>query len=413
MRERNVILNTSMHSIGTFIFCAYIATVYLAQDLFLPASLNSVFLHLFWGWGILNIILSKRIKVYDISMWILVFMAFGLISMLYSPVKGILTGQFYITMVNFVIILFLSQINFTKRFFCQIGWTYVVSSIVLILWMILSGNMSDSAGRLGTDVFGNANSMATLLMTATLYSFFLLVYEDSHGIKKIILIAGVALNYYAMFLSGGRKFVIVPMVFLYILLLFKTDSEGRKHAIKYTAIIITVAAIVYLLIMNVPTFYEVIGWRMEGLLNLLLGTGEADFSTVSRVDMIDYGLEQWLQSPIWGYGFDSFKYYYGSITGVVAYSHNNYVELLFNLGIAGFLIYYAFYFRVIIKGFSLKNNIPVYAKAFSIAVIIACLVYEFGAVTYSSTSTIVMIYMSRMLQEHGMLCSAEGVKSDE
>lgn len=152
---------------------------------------------------------------------------------------------------------------------------------------------------------------------------------------------------------------------------------------------------------------------MEGLFNLLSGEGEADYSALSRADMIDYGLQQWLYSPIWGYGLDSFKYFYGLVTGVVSYSHNNYVELLFDLGLIGCILYYIFYLKILIKGLTLRNRLPSYARAFSVAVIVSFLIYEFGAVTYSSTPAILMIYMASMLQKLENFEVAEGVNSYE
>ena len=54
---------------------------------------------------------------------------------------------------------------------------------------------------------------------------------------------------------------------------------------------------------------------MEGLINTFLGVGNAEASAESRGIMIAIGLKKWLDSPIWGYGFDSFKYYNLATTG--------------------------------------------------------------------------------------------------
>lgn len=61
---------------------------------------------------------------------------------------------------------------------------------------------------------------------------------------------------------------------------------------------------------------------------------DSDASSFERLDMIQYGLRMWQQSPLWGHGNEAFRVEYGK------YSHNNYVELLANYGLIGFSFYY-------------------------------------------------------------------------
>ena len=119
--------------------------------------------------------------------------------------------------------------------------------------------------------------------------------------------------------------------------------------------------------------------------------------------MIEIGLQKWQESPLWGYGFDSFKYFNESVTGHFYYSHNNFVEMLYNLGIIGFIAYYSYYIKLLFASYNGKNRISLSVRAFSVAMVISMMVYEYGAINYTTTSTMIMFFFaSTMLQEELM-----------
>jgi O-antigen ligase len=215
--------------------------------------------------------------------------------------------------------------------------------------------------------------------------------SDKKGVKFISFIALLVI-YLGMFLSGGRKYVIMPLIFLYILMMHKGSKKGRLKIIGSTFIIAIAALVVYFLIMKVPFFYNVIGVRFEGFFEFLGDNrGKADSSTLLRYQMIDAAWEKWLERPLFGYGFDSFKYYNEQfVTGHRYYSHNNFLELLYNQGIVGFAIYYSFYVYLVIKAWRLKNNFLY--RGFIIGAVAAWLLFEYYGITYSTTPTQIMLF---------------------
>ena len=384
----------SMNEIGVFLFCIYIFASFLGNDVVFPSEIGTYSLFLFLGYSIFFIAHKKILKITLIEKWTLLFMCFSLISMFYSPEKSILNGTYYFLIVNVILVLLLSQYDFTMKTIEKISWTYALSSATLIIMLIATGNIVDSSaiGHLGYELFGNANILATMLMISMLYTMWLLVYANNSLSRKCILFIVLVLGYYGMFLTGGRKYIVIPVVFLYILFLFKQDRAGRQHFIKYTFIIVAVAVSIYFLIMKIPMFYDIIGVRMEGLLAFVTGdVSSADSSSIIRGRMIQIGLDKWMQSPIWGYGFDSFKYYNQIVTGRFYYSHNNFVELLYNEGIIGFVLYYWYYIRVIMIAWKRKAVIPQKTRAFVISAVLSMLVYEYGAINYTSTSTMILL----------------------
>lgn len=391
----------SERSVGVALFCLYVFISSLANDMVLSSSVGSLTLYLFLGYSVLYILLNKKLKIDRMIKWMLVFIAFCVSTMLYSPEKGFLSNsEFYLLIVNFILILFLSQYDININDIKKISWANVLSGGVLIFILFARGNLTgfSTSNRFGEDLFGNSNILATLLMKSALYAIWLLVYSENKIIHKMVLTLCLVASYYGMFLSGGRKFIIIPAIFLYILLIFKRDSHGRKHLVKYTGVVIAIVIAVYYLIMNVPAFYAVIGERMESLFSFIrTGHSISGKSAEIRATMIEIGFNKWMDSPIWGYGFDSFKYYNRLMTGHFYYSHNNYIELLYDLGIIGFAIYYWFYWKLFYVAWKGKNSCTPEIRAFVIGIVFSMLVFEYGAVNYTVTSTQIMLFFAYTL----------------
>lgn len=391
----------SERSVGVALFCFYIFISSLANDMVLPSSIGSLTLYLFLGYSVLYILLNKKLKINRIIKWMLVFIAFCVFTMLYSPEKGFLSdSEFYLLIVNFILILFLSQYDININDIKKISWANILSGGVLIFILFARGDLTgfSTSNRFGQDLFGNSNILANLLMKSALYAIWLLVYSENKIIHKMVLTLCLVASYYGMFLSGGRKFIIIPAIFLYILLIFKRDSHGRKHLVKYTGVVIAIVIAVYYLIMNVPAFYAVIGERMESLFSFIrTGHSISGKSAEIRATMIEIGFNKWMDSPIWGYGFDSFKYYNRLMTGHFYYSHNNYIELLYDLGIIGFAIYYWFYWKLFYVAWKGKNSYTPEIRAFVIGIVFSMLVFEYGAVNYTVTSTQIMLFFAYTL----------------
>lgn len=389
-----------MNSIGIFLLYIYIFISYLANDVILPSVTNTYILYTFLGYSVLYIFVKKKLIINLTVKWLALVMLFSLLSMIYSPEQRVFGGTYYYLIVNFILVLLLSQYIITSQTIERIGWIYTISAFALVFFLLATGNIFDTSatGRLGQELMGNANILATMLMSSTLYTVWLLVYQNNKKGNKLFLLLCLIVEYIGMFLSGGRKYIVVPIVFLYILLLFKQDKNGKKHIIKYTMIILVTVVIIWNLIMNVPVFYEIIGSRMESFYAFLGGdVSHADHSSKIRKQMITMGITEWVKSPVWGYGFDSFKYYNRSVTGNFYYSHNNFVEMLYNTGIIGFVLYYWYYAKLFFTAWKERNYIPLSARAFTIAMILSMLLYENGAINYTTTSTMIMLLLSSIM----------------
>ena len=98
----------------------------------------------------------------------------------------------------------------------------------------------------------------------------------------------------------------------------------------------------------------------------------------------------WLKSPVWGHGYDSFHFYNAVVNGHDVYSHNNFTELLYNLGVVGFIVYYFQYFKIFILGFKSK---VLSVQAITFAGMIGILLTEYGQVDYNASIIAILLFV--------------------
>ena len=185
----------------------------------------------------------------------------------------------------------------------------------------------------------------------------------------------------------------IPFIFLYILLICKRNSKGRKNIILYTIIFAIVGAMAFNFIMKTPVLYNAIGVRLESLIEGQEDESKLDSSARNREIMRNDAIEQWWEKPFFGYGFDSYKYRAQVVTGHFHYSHCNYTEMLYNGGIVMLIAYYWIFYKII-RDFCKKKNVEQKYRAFAIAVALCFIIFDYGAVSYSLSYVQIMLAMA-------------------
>ena len=115
------------------------------------------------------------------------------------------------------------------------------------------------------------------------------------------------------------------------------------------------------LVIDIPFLNEIIGYRIEEALDLFTKTGTGDVSSQNRVGLIGLALQMWSDHPILGLGMNNFPMFQ-TIGEAGYYAHNNYVELLADLGLVGFCLYYYMPMSLLRRRIDNKNNIQVLMK---------------------------------------------------
>lgn len=212
----------------------------------------------------------------------------------------------------------------------------------------------------------NSNNIGMALCFALFFGY-IVYFRDATFLKRIIfLIIGVGM-FILVLLSGSRK----CMIMLPIPILFFLYKKNIKYFFISIPVGIAVIIGLYYLIMNVPILYSVMGYRMEDLFNIISGniTGSED---MSRAILLEYGLQWFKERPIIGYGLNAFREL-SNQTSIFAgrnfYAHNNYIELLVDVGLVGTLLYYSFVIYVFKNIHKQKGFLLNWTKIFLILIL--------------------------------------------
>jgi O-antigen ligase len=265
---------------------------------------------------------------------------------------------------------------------------YAYSPIFLALYLLVSGNLNGINDRLGQSLFGNANILGMIMMV----SLFCTIWKIVYGSKKYIIyniIWGIA-SLYIIVLTGGRKYFLLPFIFLSLLLLFKNYKNNKITPIMYALLLIPCGFASAWAIMNIPVLYSNIGIRFEGLLKIFSGDiSNSDPSTIVRFMMINNGWKWFLQKPLLGFGVNSYQILLSRILSS-SYAHNNYIELMVDLGLTGLIVYYSYYIYLIARLVQIRDDLTG-IRNFFLAFMLVLLLFEIGAVTYQFMSVHILI----------------------
>lgn len=234
--------------------------------------------------------------------------------------------------------------------------------------------------RLGYDIMGNANSfglMATVFFTGALFS----VFDTKSKLLKYILLVAVLCDILLMILTGGRKFLLYSIVFVFSSLLVK----GSVKPARLFLVTLIVGLIVYIgafFIMHNEFLYDAIGYRFAGL-----SGGEAEGVDVQSAIMLR-GLEMFYQKPILGWGVNAYSF----SSGMGLYAHSNYVELLADFGLVGTIIYYSNYIWCISVMWRFRKRRDEEFKLY-FPLLISIIVIEIFSITFNQTAYIPLFIM--------------------
>lgn len=139
---------------------------------------------------------------------------------------------------------------------------------------------------------------------------------------------------------------------------------------------------------------------MESLLFLFTGEAKTDASVTGRQALLDRAVEVFLEHPLFGVGIGNFRAYTKDLGGVAGYyAHNNFLELLADVGVVGTAFYYVPYLialakvRVIAQD-SVEEKRMLYNLLF--VLVIMRLVSDYAQVSYlydSSQILLAVIYI--------------------
>src|SRR5690554_2224781 len=247
--------------------------------------------------------------------------------------------------------------NFTFAVLCITGWVMALS-----MPSLLRGRLDSAAGI-------NANVLAFVSSNALLMTLYLRI-TDKKTSYNLILIWFLM----STLLTGSRKGILIIALGVVILMLLMFPQKRTRNLL----LVCLGSILLWVSIMRVPILYQIVGIRVEALMDLVQGGNIEEASLRSRYNFISQGWEYFLRNPWRGHGLDAFRYIRGYRH---VYSHNNFIELLVSGGIIGFAIYYVNYLIILLRTFNEGKKGNSLAKLmFAIAVVM--LVMDYAVVSY-------------------------------
>lgn len=324
----------------------------------------------------LNLLVRNRIIVNGISLRYLLIILVSIASYYWaSNPQAVISGFLIYMQATIVALVFYQYLIIEDINIIRIIKCFVFSAFILGLRMVLTIPLSLLLiQRLQIDYFGiSANLIGAILSYAILFTIYI-YYKSSQALEKFVfLVIGIFL-FVTSLLTGSRKVIIVILTGISIYYLLK--SVKWLHIIKNIFIVFNLTVIlVYILIKN-DLLYQIIGYRIESLLGFIINdSGDNSLYTRNYLITIAKGLFE--MSPFIGIGFGNFSVISG--TGLVA--HNNYWELLCNLGLLGFLLYYIPLIVILMKSINLRIR-GNQESIFLIIIIIPMLIADVATVSF-------------------------------
>ena len=238
--------------------------------------------------------------------------------------------------------------------------------------------------RLGESI-GNVNQIGIIIGISVLFSQYFILFQ-----KKYLYLFP-AIICIIMVLTTGSRVAIVLVAFSSLILLYFYRKDSFKGRIKSIIIGIFVLLMFYYLLFNIPYFYQVAGHRLENILLFFKNEEVDEGSIILRTFMIKFGLELFKDRPFIGYGIDNYRVLLGEEINVMTYAHNNYIELLVDLGLFGTIIYYLIYVNAFIR--LLKSNKYFNLRYLFFTFLLTVTVIDFASVNYYSKHILIILAM--------------------
>ncbi len=362
-------------SLFVFIVCniAFSSKTYLMM-------LNSYALYFFLGVSLICVIVSGEIKANLFLIAMLGFQVVMLIGNIYGTSTEMFstTYNFFITLcIVFFIINYIQTDRDIKFIFTSIMFGGLLLDIY-ILSIYGSGFIGaiTSHTRVG-EVVGNANDVGLKSCFSAIIALYFVIKDKHKKSKKVIYLMLCVVCLFFALITASKQVAIILVVGMLYLVFTSKNKFLLSHRKNIFFIIVAFTVAVYFFYN--AKYFDYLRLRLDEFLELILNGG-GSHSDEKRMRFITEGIAVFWQNPFFGEGTASSYNYFST------YSHSNFVELLMNHGIFGFLVYY-FVFPVAVFGCIKKKNKgqdKLNISSLCIFIFIAVFVLSFTLVYYSA-----------------------------
>lgn len=327
---------------------------------------------------------NPKIRAVKENVIYLLFIAYSYISIFwayYNKNESIrLLGLMFIFMIVSI------EVISRAKCYMMVIKSFIIAGVATSLYVLLQKGISTfvsslmSGSRFGGDV-AQLNSLGALTATAATLSVALYVIS-----KRKIYIFSFIINVLVMFGCESRMsllmLVIGTVVTLYSLIVKQKSSGKRYKLFRFLLVLVILLSIGWYVLTQLPIFNGMYQ-RMFATIDFITGRRSSVEGSQIRPDLIKVGINEFINHPLFGIGYNNARYAARSYLGVELYLHNNYIEILANGGLVGFLLFYSVYASIIVKLRKKRDSNSSIVTIASILMLLLCIEGLFG-VTYLS-----------------------------
>jgi O-antigen ligase len=290
---------------------------------------------------------KKQLGFYTV--WAILFFIYSALSFFWAIEKELVFEKLKSLGLVFLVHVLLIQIITKKEDVEKLLKANFIALVVLLFYVIIkSDKTSIGSLRIGVDTLGeywNANDIGLKCSVGLLFALYFLFKGKNSKTTNAFYIISAVLFGIVIFLTGSRK----AFIMLAIIMCMFFWLRAKENKLLILLMLLLTISVLVLLTQRIPSLYNVIGVRIDSLFKNLFGIKTSEGSFGIRQDMISLGLNWFKERPIFGYGLDNYSALYFLEHGVKTYSHCNFIEILVNGGLFGFLLYYSIYVYIFIK----------------------------------------------------------------
>lgn len=331
----------------------------------------------------LNKAYMSHLKLPLNTIWYFLFFILAEISAFWAHSPKNATGSYLKLMLILLVIgLGFSQYVNTTRHCENLLRSFMFSSVIISVVQLVFTPVSQWTGRFfGSEVGGNnPNTFGYVIAMGAIIAFFF-----SYIKGKTLYYAFIPVLLMCSVFSSSRKSIGAIALGIFLIILF---ARNKKHRYFHLFILGIISVIAFVSLIVNENLYEIIGWRFVSMFeHYTSNQAEADTSLNLREYFIEFAKILFKEKPLHGQGFANFSYLLLTESQISAetYAHNNYWEILADLGIIGFIVYYWFYAALLIKLIiNIANKKSSTISSLAIAMLISQLILEVGVVSMAS-----------------------------
>jgi len=340
-----------------------------------------------------RLFLRKRIIINSFLVVYSIFIIFSLFSVLYAIDSSVASIKVRTLILLFVLMLSLINYIDTLDKLHKFMKHFAYSGFFTSAYVIFNADFANIT-RFGSEL-GNVNAIGMILGISSVFCFYFMLEK-----KEIKFTPMLIINIIVIFLTGSRKSLLF-IVFILIVLIFSKREKKLENNVKVFIWGAILVLIILYVIYNVPIFYQIIGRRMENMLDFAFGEGTKEGSMNMRFQMIQLGWDWFKERPLTGYGIDNYRLLLGEEIGRVTYAHNNIIELLVGMGMFGTITYYLAQIIIIKDLYKSSKILPKSLTYSFIAIILGYIFMSVGLVYYDNKHISIIMAVGSIIYRVG------------